>query len=65
MHLLKNKRLLIPHWVNGVGCGGPLGAIFLLGVSWQPDHLHLDSRLHILVREKLARIDLVRQECEI
>lgn len=60
-HLLKNKRLLIPHWVNGVGCGGPLGAIFLLGVSRQPNHLHLNSCFHVLVRQKLARIDLVKQ----
>ena len=60
-HLLKNERLLIPHWVDGVGCGGPLGAIFLLGVSGQPDHLHLHSRFHALVRQKLTRVDLVRQ----
>ena len=58
-HLLKNKRLLIPHGVDGVGCGGPLGAVLLLGVPRQPDHLHLHSRLHVLVRQKLARVDLV------
>lgn len=60
-HLLKNKRLLVPHWVNGIGCGGPFGAIFFLGVSWQPDHFHLNPCFYILVREKLPRIDLERQ----
>lgn len=60
-HLLENKRLLIPHWVNGVGCGGPLGAILLLGVSRKPNDLHFDSCFHILVRQKLARIDLMRE----
>lgn len=60
-HLFKHKRLLVPHWVNGIGCGGPLGAIFLLGVSGQPDHLHLNPRFHIFVGQKLAWIDLVRQ----
>lgn len=60
MHLLENKRFLVPHWVDGVGCGGPLGAIFLFGVSWQPDHLHLNPRLHVLVGQELARVDLER-----
>lgn len=65
IHLFKNKRLFIPHWVNGIGCGGPLGAIFLLGVSWQPNHLHLHARFHALVGQKLARKDLERQANEI
>lgn len=54
IHLFKNKRFFIPHWVNGIGCGGPLGAIFLLGVSWQPNHLNLHTCFHVLVRQKLA-----------
>lgn len=60
-HLLKDKRLFIPHRVNGIGSGGPLGAIFLFGVTWQPNHLHLNPSFDTLVRQKLARIDLVRQ----
>lgn len=53
-HLFEHKRLLVPHRVNGVGCGGPLGAKFLLGVPRQPNHLHLDASFHIFVRQKLA-----------
>lgn len=49
-HLFKHKRLLVPHRVNSVGCGGPLGAIFLLGVPRQPNQLHLDAGFHIFVR---------------
>lgn len=62
MNLLKNKRLLVPHWVDAVGCGGPLGAILLLWVARQPDHLHLHSCFHALVGQKLAWINLVRWE---
>lgn len=61
-HLLENKRLLVPHRVDGVGRGAPLGAIFLLGVSRQTDHLHLDARLHTLVGQKLSGVDLARQQ---
>lgn len=61
IHLLKNKWLFIPHWINGVGCRGPLGAIFLLRVSWQPNHFHLNPCFYILVSQKLPWIDLWRQ----
>lgn len=64
MNLLKNKRLLVPHWVDAVGCGGPLGPIFLLWVARQPDHLHLHSCFHALVGQKLAWINLVWWEIQ-
>lgn len=53
-NLLENERLLVPHWVDGVGRGGPLGAIFLLGVAREPDDFHLHARLHALVGQELA-----------
>lgn len=53
-HLFKNKWLLVPHRVDGVGCGGPLGAVFLLGVTREPDHLHLNASFHVFVGQELA-----------
>lgn len=53
-HLFEHERLLVPHRVNSVGCGGPLGAIFLLGVPRKPNYLHLDAGFHIFVGQKLA-----------
>lgn len=53
-HLFEHERLLVPHRINSVGRGGPLGAIFLLGVPRKPNHLHLDARFHIFVRQKLT-----------
>lgn len=61
-NLLKHKRLLVPHWVDGVGRGGPLGAIFLLGVAREPDDFHLHARFHALVGQELAWVNLVRRE---
>lgn len=61
-NLVENKRLLVPHGVDRVGRGGPLGAVLLLGVARETDDFHLHARFHALVRQELARVNLARRE---
>lgn len=51
-YLVENKRLVIPHRVQGISVGG-FGFEFPLCVSWKSKHVHLNVHAHFFFSQEL------------